>query len=203
VGRTGRAGKTGIAVTFVDWDDLHKWALINRALDFGQPEPLETYSSSPHLYEALNIPAGAKGRLRATPIKDAVAGGAPSRSGRSDSGRPDSGRGGRSTSARSGSGRSGAAGSQSASSQSAGSQSTSTDAVLVESSRTGTRERPERRTRTRTRVSQTTNPDAPEATPAAGTHDGGGVEHHDGNSAPRRRSRNRRRAPQAGTAGAV
>ncbi|PFA94544.1 RNA helicase, partial [Priestia megaterium] len=38
-GRTGRAGKTGIAVTFVDWDDLHKWALINRALDFGQPEP--------------------------------------------------------------------------------------------------------------------------------------------------------------------
>ena len=24
-GRTGRAGKTGIAVTFVDWDDLHKW----------------------------------------------------------------------------------------------------------------------------------------------------------------------------------
>ena len=29
-GRTGRAGKTGIAVTFVDWDDMHKWALINR-----------------------------------------------------------------------------------------------------------------------------------------------------------------------------
>jgi superfamily II DNA/RNA helicase len=62
-GRTGRAGKTGIAVTFVDWDDLHKWALINRALDFGQPEPVETYSSSPHLYEDLAIPAGAKGRV--------------------------------------------------------------------------------------------------------------------------------------------
>ena len=38
-GRTGRAGKTGIAVTFVDWDDLHKWALINRALEMNQPEP--------------------------------------------------------------------------------------------------------------------------------------------------------------------
>jgi superfamily II DNA/RNA helicase len=63
VGRTGRAGKTGIAVTFVDWDDLHKWALINRALDFGQPEPTETYSSSPHLFEDLDIPAGTKGRL--------------------------------------------------------------------------------------------------------------------------------------------
>lgn len=66
-GRTGRAGKTGIAVTFVDWEDLHKWALINRALEFGQPEPVETYSSSPHLYEDLNIPEGTKGRLRTAP----------------------------------------------------------------------------------------------------------------------------------------
>ena len=41
------------------------------------------------------------------------------------------------------------------------------------------------------------NPDAPAPTPAAGTHDGGGAEHHDGNSAPRRRSRSRgRRSPQ-------
>ena len=63
-GRTGRAGKTGIAVTFVDWDDLHKWALIDRALDFGKPEPIETYSSSPHLYTDLDIPEGTKGRLR-------------------------------------------------------------------------------------------------------------------------------------------
>jgi len=67
VGRTGRAGKTGIAVTFVDWDDLHKWALINRALEFGQPEPTETYSSSPHLYSDLDIPAGTKGRLKPAP----------------------------------------------------------------------------------------------------------------------------------------
>ncbi|WP_166874217.1 MULTISPECIES: DEAD/DEAH box helicase [unclassified Salinibacterium] len=67
VGRTGRAGKTGIAVTFVDWDDLHKWALINRALEFGQPEPTETYSSSPHLFSDLNIPTSAKGRLKSTP----------------------------------------------------------------------------------------------------------------------------------------
>ena len=62
-GRTGRAGKTGIAVTFVDWDDLHKWKLIDKALEMGIPEPVETYSSSPHLYEDLGIPEGTKGRL--------------------------------------------------------------------------------------------------------------------------------------------
>jgi superfamily II DNA/RNA helicase len=67
-GRTGRAGKTGIAVTFVDWADMHKWALINRALEMNQPEPVETYSSSPHLYVDLEIPEGSKGRLKSTPI---------------------------------------------------------------------------------------------------------------------------------------
>jgi len=63
VGRTGRAGKTGIAVTFVDWDDLHKWKLIDKALEMGVGEPTETYSSSPHLYTDLGIPEGTKGRL--------------------------------------------------------------------------------------------------------------------------------------------
>jgi superfamily II DNA/RNA helicase len=63
-GRTGRAGKTGIAVTFVDWDDLHKWSLIDKALEFGQPDPVETYSSSPHLYSELGIPEGTRGRLK-------------------------------------------------------------------------------------------------------------------------------------------
>ena len=71
-GRTGRAGKTGIAVTFVDWDDLHKWALINRALEFGQPEPVETYSSSPHLFSDLDIPAGTKGRIATAPKTQTV-----------------------------------------------------------------------------------------------------------------------------------
>jgi superfamily II DNA/RNA helicase len=63
IGRTARAGNTGIAVTFVDWDDLHRWAMINRTLDLGIPEPEETYSSSEHLYAQLDIPREAKGRL--------------------------------------------------------------------------------------------------------------------------------------------
>ncbi|WP_188037750.1 DEAD/DEAH box helicase, partial [Actinotalea sp. JY-7885] len=62
-GRTGRAGRTGTAVTFVDWDDVPRWGLIDRALDLGYPEPVETYSSSPHLYTTLDIPEGTKGRL--------------------------------------------------------------------------------------------------------------------------------------------
>jgi len=63
IGRTGRAGQTGIAVTFVDWDDLHRWTMINKALDLGIPDPEETYSSSDHLYSELDIPREAKGRL--------------------------------------------------------------------------------------------------------------------------------------------
>ena len=63
IGRTARAGNTGIAVTFVDWDDLHRWGMINKVLDLGMPEPQETYSSSAHLYDDLDIPEGTKGRL--------------------------------------------------------------------------------------------------------------------------------------------
>ncbi|MHA7168030.1 DEAD/DEAH box helicase [Arthrobacter bambusae] len=63
VGRTGRAGNKGTAVTFVDWDDVPRWALINKALGLSSPEPVETYSSSPHLFSDLDIPEGTKGRL--------------------------------------------------------------------------------------------------------------------------------------------
>lgn len=63
IGRTGRAGNTGTAITFVDWDELSRWTLIDKTLDLGIPEPTETYSSSPHLYSDLDIPVDIKGRL--------------------------------------------------------------------------------------------------------------------------------------------
>src|SRR5215475_6699679 len=62
-GRTGRAGRTGVAVTFVDWQDMARWKLINDTLNLGHPEPLETYSTSDHLFSSLGIPAGASGSL--------------------------------------------------------------------------------------------------------------------------------------------
>ncbi|MBM7505296.1 DEAD/DEAH box helicase [Agromyces aurantiacus] len=165
VGRTGRAGKTGIAVTFVDWDDLHKWALINRALEFGQPEPTETYSSSPHLYTDLDIPEGTKGRIKpaaaAPPTRSSTAGRREGEKAADDASRP-------------------------------------------------ARSRSRRRTRSGAPVGEAAaSADGPERAgasdeskqPGAGTHDGKGAEHHDGNAAPRRRRR--RRGPRTGGAAPI
>ena len=64
IGRTGRAGATGIAVTFVDWADLARWKTINAAHELPFEEPVETYSTSEHLFHDLGIPPDAKGRLK-------------------------------------------------------------------------------------------------------------------------------------------
>ncbi|MBI2699491.1 DEAD/DEAH box helicase [Mycobacterium gordonae] len=72
IGRTGRAGRTGIAVTLVDWDELERWAAIDKALGLGSPDPSETYSNSPHLYAELGIPeeaGGTVGKPRKAPVK--------------------------------------------------------------------------------------------------------------------------------------
>jgi superfamily II DNA/RNA helicase len=64
IGRTGRAGASGIAVTFVDWPDVTRWKTINKALDLPYDEPQEIYSTSPELFHDLGIPSDAKGRIR-------------------------------------------------------------------------------------------------------------------------------------------
>ncbi|WP_415974313.1 DEAD/DEAH box helicase [Rhodococcus sp. 077-4] len=69
IGRTGRAGRTGIAVTLVDWDDIPRWQLIDKALDLGMPDPVETYSSSPHLFSDLGIATDATGTVRTAPSR--------------------------------------------------------------------------------------------------------------------------------------
>jgi superfamily II DNA/RNA helicase len=103
IGRTGRAGATGIAVTFVDWSDLHRWKMINKALDLPFDEPVETYSSSEHFFHDMGIPHGTKGRLipegevvipRQPRKDDAKGGGRGGRSGGGRGGRSEGGRDG-------------------------------------------------------------------------------------------------------------
>ena len=78
IGRTGRAGAKGVAVTLVDWKDITRWKVINKTLDLAHPEPPETYSTSAHLFTDLNIPEGTKGRLRdAKPREEAPSERAP------------------------------------------------------------------------------------------------------------------------------
>lgn len=95
IGRTGRAGKTGVAVTLVDWDELPRWSMIDKALGLESPDPAETYSSSAHLYAELGIPAEARGNVgtpRKSPVKrrdargDAGTSDAPAKSSASRSG---------------------------------------------------------------------------------------------------------------------
>ena len=62
IGRTGRAGATGVAVTFVDWEDMPRWRIIDKTLGLDMPEPPETYHTSAHLYTDLRHPGGGAGR---------------------------------------------------------------------------------------------------------------------------------------------
>jgi superfamily II DNA/RNA helicase len=170
-GRTGRAGKTGIAVTFVDWEDLHKWALINRALEFGQPDPIETYSSSPHLFEDLDIPQGTKGRLVSAPKTESVKTERTRRPERAaDAAAEGTDEGGTRRRRR-----------RRNSTTPVG--STFAEGVAETTSDEGQ-----------------SAPAADRSAEGAGTHDGAGKEHHDGKPAPARRRRRRRGGSGAGAA---
>ena len=63
VGRTGRAGASGVAITLVDWQDINRWQMINRMLGMDLNDPIETYSSSDHVYSGMGIAAGTTGEL--------------------------------------------------------------------------------------------------------------------------------------------
>jgi superfamily II DNA/RNA helicase len=80
IGRTGRVGKKGAAVTLVDWEEEPRWKLISDALELDMPEPVETYSTSAHLYSDLEIPTSAGGYLgsrRAKRARDRGSSGEP------------------------------------------------------------------------------------------------------------------------------
>ena len=66
-------GAKGIAITFVDWDDIPRWTLINRALGLDLEDPPETYSTSEHLYASLDIPSHVTGVLpRASRTREGI-----------------------------------------------------------------------------------------------------------------------------------
>ncbi|GAB3132624.1 hypothetical protein GCM10027057_05100 [Marisediminicola antarctica] len=217
-GRTGRAGKTGIAVTFVDWDDLHKWALINKALDFGQPEPTETYSSSPHLFSDLDIPTDVRGRLahagppRVREPQSSDRGGDRGRSGSGsggdrgrsgsgsggDRGRSGSGSGSSSGSSSGGSGRGGdrgRSGGSGASGRSGDPASTGRSGDSASTGRSGNSASTGSGSRSR---GGQRDGDSGAASGSAGTATApSSGEHRDGSRPPRSRQRTRRRDPGA------
>jgi superfamily II DNA/RNA helicase len=166
IGRTARAGASGTAITFVDWDDIPRWMLIDKALDLGFGEPEETYSNSDHLYEELEIPRHVTGVLpRAQRTRAGLAAEEVEDLG-------ETGRARRPAGASSGRGRSG---------------STSRSAEAAGGERA---ERPRRsRNRRRTRGGQPTEGDAASSPTAAGSAAAGA---EDSARPRRRRSRSRR-----------
>jgi superfamily II DNA/RNA helicase len=86
IGRTGRAGATGVAITFVDWPDRTRWKVINNSLGLPFEEPQETYSTSDHLFHDLGIERTVKGRL--VPEKEVERPERPDRPDRSERRRP-------------------------------------------------------------------------------------------------------------------
>jgi len=70
IGRTGRAGASGIAITFVDWADMTRWKVINNTLGLPFAEPQETYSTSEHLFHDLGIDRTVTGRLVPLPPRE-------------------------------------------------------------------------------------------------------------------------------------
>ncbi len=100
IGRTGRAGASGVAVTLVDWEDIARWQMIDRALKLPFKDPIETYSTSPHVFTGLGIPEGTTGRLpKASRTREGLAaeevedlGETGKRSGKSGAGKSGAGR---------------------------------------------------------------------------------------------------------------
>lgn len=80
IGRTGRAGHTGIAVTLLGWDEVLRWKAIDDALGIGQPEPPQWFSSSPEFLEAFDLPEDVEDRVGAPrKVKGARSATAPAR----------------------------------------------------------------------------------------------------------------------------
>jgi superfamily II DNA/RNA helicase len=193
IGRTARAGASGIAITFVDWDDMPRWALIDKALDLGFGEPEETYSSSDHLYEELDIPRDVTGILpRSKRTREGL--GAEQIEDLGETGRAGGARGRGGPPGRGGSTGRGGSGGSSGRGGSGGRDGAGSERTAERPERAERAERPRRdRARTRTRAGQPAEGAGPAGDSPAATAELGG-------DAPRRRRRRSRGGRGAGDA---
>ncbi|WP_297004317.1 DEAD/DEAH box helicase [uncultured Corynebacterium sp.] len=80
IGRTGRAGHSGVAVTLVDWDDLTRWQAIDDTLRLGHPEPPRWFSTSPEFLAEFALPEDVTDRVgRPVRVQGSAAATAPAR----------------------------------------------------------------------------------------------------------------------------
>ncbi|HEY8340340.1 MAG TPA: DEAD/DEAH box helicase [Egibacteraceae bacterium] len=69
IGRTGRAGAAGVAITFAVWNELARMEVIKKALDITEPT-YEVFSTSPILAELFDLPEHPTRRRVAEPDHD-------------------------------------------------------------------------------------------------------------------------------------
>src|SRR5690606_36494388 len=69
IGRTGRAGAAGVAITFAVWNELARMEVIKQALDITEPT-YEVFSTSPILAELFDMPEHPTRRRVAEPDHD-------------------------------------------------------------------------------------------------------------------------------------
>lgn len=63
IGRTGRAGNTGTAVSLIGWDEVTRWNAINEALGLGLPDPPQWFSSSKEFLAEFGLPESISDRI--------------------------------------------------------------------------------------------------------------------------------------------
>jgi len=96
IGRTGRAGEQGTALTLVDWADVTKWAGINGQLNGDLPnDPPEVYSTSavakelfPRVHEKPTRKGPRESELKSAAAKKGPAKSAPKAAGKPATARP-------------------------------------------------------------------------------------------------------------------
>lgn len=64
IGRTGRAGQSGIAISLIGWDEVQRWNAIAETLNLPQfINPPQWFSTTPEFLDAFNLPPHVEDRV--------------------------------------------------------------------------------------------------------------------------------------------